>query len=511
MTAPNTPNPDAPRPVLDYSQSAPGDHDKHIVPEKDRIPVIEKLMYGMGSGSFQLASEGIKGLAMPIFNITLGMSPTLIGLVLMLSRLYDAFTDPIMGKISDDTKSRFGRRRPYIFFGAILTASAFILVWYVPIGWTSSIKNPWYSNAVFIWYLFTMLFFYTCSTIQNVPYHTLGLEMTADHHERTVVSGYKMFFSFCFAVFIPWIFPLALNTTMFPNALVGIRYLSWYIAIAIILGGVLPAFFVKERYYRIASQAAKFPFFKGLKLTFQNKPFLILTGILLTTGIGSNMVSAMGPYVVYYYMYSGDVKVGADQWALASNAFTAGAIISLPLMTWFCSRYGKVNTLKLVVVIGFIGSISKFYLYNKSIPELLYISQILMAPLAAGFWTITTSMKSDICDDDELRNGSRREGMFGAVGNWVTKVTFAFTFLLAGIALEITGFDAGLGAKQDPQSLFWMRILFSTIPAVSNIIAFGLLILYPLNERRLNEIRTELETRRGEVDETNDPTVSGKA
>jgi GPH family glycoside/pentoside/hexuronide:cation symporter len=491
MSTPNSPS-------QSPARSDPGPHQ---VAAKDRIPVVEKLMYGLGSGSFQLANDGVKGLAYPVFNITLGLSPSLIGLVLMLSRLFDAFTDPVMGKISDDTKSRFGRRRPYIFVGAFLVAASFIGIWLVPQSFTGSVGSPWHSNAVFLWYLGAMLVFYTCATIQNVPYHTLGLEMTADYHERTVISGYKMLFSFIFAFFIPWIFPLARNTDYFPNTLVGIQYLSWYVAGAIILGGVLPAIFVKERYYNIAKNAKKVPFLTGLKLTFQNKPFIILTMIILTTGIAGSMVGAMGSYIVYYHMFSGDVTAGAVLFAKATNAFTLAAIISLPVMTWLSRRYGKVRTLRITVILGFIGALSTFWFYNKDAHYLLYISQVLVAPVASGFWMITTSMKADICDDDELKNGARREGVFGAVGGWVMKVTMATTFLLGGLAVEFTGFDINLGANQDPNALLWMRIMFCAIPAVANILAFILLMYYPLNEKRMAEIRVALEARRGKVEE----------
>lgn len=465
---------------------------KHITKEKDKIPFWEKIAYGAGSGSFQLAGDGVKGLAYPIFNITLGLSPALIGLVLMISRMVDAFTDPIMGKISDDTQSRFGRRRPYIFIGSFLVAVAFVLMWRVPMDWDH--------NQIFWWYLVAMLIFFLCATIQTVPYHTLGLEMTADYHERTVISSFKMFFSFVFAFCIPWIFPLA-QASVFGGTLHGMRFMSWYIAVAIIIGGVLPAVFVKERYYHIARKAKKFPFFTGLKLTFQNRAFIILTGIILTTGIGSQMVGAMGPYVVYYYMFDGDVEAGSYLWAKAANAFTFGAIASLFLINFVAKRYGKLFTMHCMIVLGFLASISKYWFYSAENHNLLFISQLMMAPLAAGFWTITTSMKADICDDDELRNGSRREGVFGSVGNWITKVTFAATFGLAGIMLEITGFDVSLGANQDPDSLQSMRLLFSAIPAISNVFAFFILLLYPLTEQRMTEIRAELEARRGETED----------
>lgn len=465
---------------------------KHVTAEKDKVPLKEKIMYGAGSGSFQLAGDGVKGLSYSIFNITLLVDPAKIGFVLGLSRLIDAFTDPIMGKISDDTKSRWGRRRPYIFAGSFLVAFAFWIMWRVPLGWSP--------EAIFWWYMFAMIFFYLCATIQSVPYHTLGLEMTPDYHERTVVSSYKMFFSFLFGIGIPWVFPIA-QASVFGGTMNGIRFLSWYVVVAIILGGVLPAIFVKERYYHIAQKAKKFPFFTGLKLTFQNKAFLILTAIILTTGIGSQMVGAMGPYVCYYYMFEGDIQAGSILWAMAANAFTGGAILSLFLINWMGKNLGKLFTMRCMVVLGFVASISKFFFYNQDHHYLLFISQLMMAPLAAGFWTITTSMKADICDYDELKNGARREGMFGSVGNWITKVTFAFTFGLSGMMLNVTGFDAELGADQNPDSLFMMRVLFSTVPAVSNVLAFIILWYYPLNEERMAEIRAQLEARRGETDE----------
>ncbi|WP_309398210.1 MFS transporter [Cerasicoccus maritimus] len=466
---------------------------QHVTAAKDKVPFIEKLMYGAGSGSFQMANDGVKGLAYPIFNITLGLDPSKIGLVLMISRIVDAFTDPIMGKISDDTDTRWGRRRPYIFLGTFLVAIAFVSIWMVP--------ESWSDTAIFVWYMCAMLIFYLCATIQTVPYHTLGLEMTPDYHERTSVSSFKMFFSFVFAFCIPWIFPLA-QASVFGGTLHGMRFISWYVAIAIIIGGLLPAIFVKERYFHIAKKSKKFPFWQSIKLTFQNRPFLILTAILLTTGIGGNMVGAMGPYIIYYYIFGGDVETGSYLWAKASNAFTVGAILSLFLINWMGKSWGKLFTMRCMVVLGFVGAVSKFWLFNKDYPNLLFVSQLMMAPLAAGFWTITTSMKADICDDDELRNGSRREGMFGSVGGWITKVTMASTFFLAGMMLEVTGFDIDLGGDQDPDTIFMMRVLFATIPAISNVIAFVMLWYYPLNEKRMREIRAQLEARRGEADDT---------
>jgi len=468
-----------------------------VRPEKtatvDKVPFREKLFYGAGSGSFQLSSDGVKGLANPIYNITLGLNPALVGLVLMIARLFDAFTDPLIGKLSDDARTRWGRRRPFIFVGSFLTAGSFILIWFVPESWAG---NTW---PLFTYYLIAMLIFYFCATIQVVPYHTLGLEMTPDYNERTVVSSYKMMFSFIFTLFLPWIFRLAQSDVFEGNTMAGMRYWSFILAGLIIVGGILPAIFVKERYYKLASGQSKIPFWRGFRLTLQNKPFMVLTGIILTMGLGNGMVHALGPYIVYYHIFDGDTKAGAGLIAVASNCFSVLAIISIPFLTALSKRIGKVRMLQLLIILGMVSSLSSFFLYSKSMPYLVIIVYLLSAPAAAGFWTLTGSMKADICDDDELNNGLRREGMFGAVGGWIMKTMLSCTFLLSGLILEGTGFRVELKGDQLPETIMGMRIWFALVPAVSSGLGLFLLAHYSLSSGRMAEIRKELESRRQTV------------
>jgi len=458
-----------------------------------KVPLHEKILYGAGSGSFQLSTDGVKGLANPIYNITLGLSPSLVGLVLMIARIFDAFTDPIMGKISDDARTRWGRRRPFIFAGSFLAAGAFILIWMVPESWAG------HQGAIFAFYLAAMLLFYLCSTIQVVPYHTLGLEMTPDYNERTSVAGYKMAFSFIFTLLLPWIFRFAQSDAFKGHTLQGMRYWSFILAGLIIAGGILPALFVKERYYKIAKNQTRQSFLEGFKLVFQNRAFLMLTAIILATGLGGGMVNALGPYIVYYHIFNGDTKVGQELVAVGANCFSVVALLSIPVITRLSARYGKVRMLKGLLVLGIVGSLSSFVFYSKACPYLSIITYVLVAPQAAGFWVLTTSMKADICDDDELRHGLRREGMFGSIGNWIVKIAMSATFLLSGVILEATGFHAELKGAQHPEALLWMRVLFAAVPAVSSLAAFFLLFGYPLSARRMEEIRLELEARRSGV------------
>jgi glycoside/pentoside/hexuronide:cation symporter, GPH family len=461
--------------------------------QADKVPFWEKFFYGAGSGSFQLSTDGVKGLANPIYNITLGLSPSLIGLVLMISRVFDAFTDPLIGKWSDDTRSRWGRRRPFIFVGAFLTAGAFILIWLVPESWAGQ------TERLFVFYLIAMLIFYFCATIQTVPYHTLGMEMTPDYNERTSVAGFKMMFSFGFTLLLPWIFRFAQSESFGGSTMAGMRYWSFILAGLIIVGGVLPALLVKERYYHIAKDQAKIPFWRGVKLTLQNRSFLLLVAIILCIGLGFGMVAALGPYIIYYHIFDGDTKTGQELVAVGANAYALTALFSTPLLTAFCARLGKVRMLYYVIALGIFGSLLTYFFYSKAFPYLTVLSSVLVAPQAAGFWTITTSMKADICDDDELRNGMRREGMFGAVGNWIFKITISSTFLISGLILEFSGFDAALKGNQTPETLYSMRICFAIIPAIFSVLALYLLTRYTLTGERMAEIRAALEARRAKV------------
>jgi GPH family glycoside/pentoside/hexuronide:cation symporter len=279
----------------------------------------------------------------------------------------------------------------------------------------------------------------------------------------------------------------------------GMRYWSFILAGVIIAGGVLPALFVKERYYHLAKDQSKIPFWRGIRLTIENKSFLLLTGIIICIGLGFGMVAALGPYIIYYYIYNGDTKTGQELVAIGANAFALTAIFSTPFITALSARIGKVRLLYVVIALGIVGSLLTYGLYSKEVPYLAILASLLVAPQAAGFWTITGSMKADICDEDELRHGMRREGMFGSVGNWITKITFSTTFLISGLILEFSGFDVALKGNQTPETLQTMRICFAVIPAFFSLLAVFLLTRYRLSPERMAEIRTILESRRAAV------------
>ncbi|MFT6520180.1 MAG: GPH family glycoside/pentoside/hexuronide:cation symporter, partial [Candidatus Azotimanducaceae bacterium] len=190
-------------------------HHYETAPE-DRITLFNKLIYGIGAFVNNLLAAAIGGLLI-VLNLGLGMNPALVGLLAALPRLTDALTDPLMGYLSDHTTSRWGRRRPYIFVGAILAGIAFALLWQLPRG---------HSESFYFWFfLLGSLVFYLAYTVFATPWVALGYELTPDYHERTRLMGVQNFMGQLAYVVSPW-FLLIMQAEYFDDIVDGASYLA---------------------------------------------------------------------------------------------------------------------------------------------------------------------------------------------------------------------------------------------------------------------------------------------
>jgi GPH family glycoside/pentoside/hexuronide:cation symporter len=451
------------------------------------IPLFEKIAYGVGVLPQNTSINSIKKLSGPIFNITLGMHPFRVGNVLMAARLWDAFTDPVMGWLSDNTKSRWGRRRPYLLLGAILTAIAYALILDVPKGLSQ--------NSLYAYFLLGSLGLYTCVTILQVSYNSLGFELSHDYHERTNIFAYRSFFQQISNIVLGYLFYLC-TLDYFADTMEGAKYVGMGLGLVIFLFMLPTVFFTREGHAAEAEKQEKIPIIWAIKTTLKTKPFLILCGLTFVTIFGGNFNLAMGPYVNIYHVAQGDVKFGAEIQGHATMIGVLTAFVAIPLLTWLASRIGKVRTLGIAIGSLLVGSILKWFCYTPAMPYLQLVVQPFLRIGEMGFWLIITSMKADICDWDEWKTGFRREGMYGAATGWFQKVAQATTFALGqGYILAIIGFDATLGANQDPEVMFWMRFLFSALPATLAIGGLILLRSYEIDEEKAMEIKADLDKR----------------
>ncbi|MCF6270841.1 MAG: MFS transporter [Melioribacteraceae bacterium] len=464
---------------------------KPIIAPEDRVPLKSKMAIGFGGLALFFGNFFFNNFAWPVFQMTLGVNPALLGIAMAIPRFWDAFTDPLMGKISDNTHSKYGRRRPYIVGGAILTGIMFGIVWMVPTGWSE--------DAILAWFVVTSILFYTCFTIFSVPLTSLTYEMTPDYNERTKVMGFFSFFFKIGEAVNQYLFPLA-QLAVFGAAMVGVQYVGWGVGIFIfIIGGSLPGLLVKERYYKAASSQNKVKIWVSIKEAFKNNAFVILITLTILQTVCGIYASSLDYYLIVYHMFDGDIATGAIWKGHLTLAYAVMGFISIPVLTFISSRFSKKTALAIVYVMFLMSGVVKWFVFTPDNPIKILLDPILGAPIWIGIAMIMPAMMADVCDEDERRHHNRREGMFGALYTWFQKFGFSIAFLGAGLALNYVGFDEQLGGAQTPEAIFGMRAILAGGVVVTALIALIVLKFYPISPERALETRHILEERRGKV------------
>lgn len=478
--------------ILDFSGSS-----KMAIKDSDKVSFGNKLAFGAGGAVDWLMTGLISRLFMPVFNLGFGIAPGNLSLILMFYRGWDAITDPIMGNISDNTRSKYGRRRPYIFLGAILTALVTPLLWR---------PNPeWGEFGMVIYITIIGLVAYTASTIWAMPYNSMMLEMTPDYDERTRLSAYKAIFCKLGVLCGGWVLPIAASS-YFANKngeadiVNGVQQITAALVVVVICLGLLPALFIKEKYYeKEASKQEKVPLIQGLKDSLKIKPLWVMVGFVVFQVFGSGLTSALGFYINTYYINEGVVKSAAFLEGIKETTAFATGLIAIPFWTWVCEKIDKKYSMMIIIASGFIGCGLNFLCLNPRYPYLQIVPAVFYASVVASMWLILPSMLADIVDYDELDSHMRREGLINAVFSWFLKLGMTCSVGLSGFILEWTGFDSKLGKTQDSSVLNNMVLAYIFLPVIFWSISLFLLYKYPLDRKKMSMIRTELEARRGTV------------
>ncbi len=265
-----------------------------------------------------------------------------------IPRFTDALTDPIMGYISDKTRSKFGRRRPYIFVGAILVGLVFALMWQLPSGHTEMFYFWFFLIGSIIFYLFYTMF--------ATPWVALGYELTSDYHERTRLMGVMNFMGQFAWISLPWFYAIMENDRLFSDSVQGARSLAIAIGIFVAVVGIMPAIFCKERF--VPSEAKTKTktklldglktnvgmFFKGLVITLKRIEFLKLCSGTFFLFNGIMLVGAFSSYITIFYVCGGDTDVGAKYMGLFGTINTLSTLGAIALVTWISSKIGKRKT-----------------------------------------------------------------------------------------------------------------------------------------------------------------------
>ena len=467
----------------------------------EKVNMGQKIAFGLGMLANQMFPAAL-GIFMVVLVQDLGFPPLLWGLIFFLPRVFDALTDPIMGFISDNTKSKWGRRRQYVFVGAIIMGLSFIAMWQL------YAENGLNYN---FWYFLSLSFgFYLGLTIFSVPYVAMGYEMSGDFHERTRIMAVAQWIGQWAWVIAPWFWVIIYDPNFFVNAESGTRELSIYVGIVCTLLAMVPAFFINSKStlndenlkpISVSNLSHSFgDIFKGFKDAFNNKPFRKLCIATFLVFNSFQTIAAFSFFIIVYYLFNGDAGA-AGYWPTLHGC--VGALVTtfivIPIVTKISEKMGKKKTFMISQGISVIGYVLFWFLFIPGKPYMFLIALPFFSFGIGGLFTLMMSMTADVCDLDELTNGlPRKEGTFGAIYWWMVKFGSALAGLSSGLIMSAVDFTPDV-ANQPEGAITGLRFFYSVIPIMGTLIAMYVMRNYEITEERAVEIKGALEVRKNEI------------
>jgi GPH family glycoside/pentoside/hexuronide:cation symporter len=402
------------------------------------------------------------------------VAPAFVGSVLFAARVWDAVTDPLTGNLSDRTRSRMGRRRPWMLASIVPIAAMAVALWSPPEVLTGQALHVWIAVAV--------LGFYTATTVFYVPYQSLGAELSADHHERTRIFGTQQAVQIVgtlgAALIYTWVMVWADDSRS--AASVMAISLAGFMAISILFSvrNVRERAEHQGRGGRSVVQA-----FRDVHRNPHARPLYLA---MMIDTLGSAALAAVAPFYLTHVLQ-------AQGYLAFFLAFYVGpGLAFLPVAIRISRRFGKLRTWRTGLCLQAVG----FLLLGTLGPGDFWLACAFVAVMSIGSITgqvLSPSVQSDTIDWDELQSGERKEGAYFAVRSFVTKVGFGLGPFVVGMLLQLTGFDPGGGMSDD--AIFAMRLMIGPFPALGAVIGAITLLFVKLDEAEHTRIRAELDKR----------------
>lgn len=475
------------------------------------VPMGQKIAFGLGMLANQMFPAAL-GIFMVVLVENLGMPTWMWGITFFLPRILDAFIDPIMGFISDNTRSKWGRRRQYVFIGAIIMGISFVVMW--QLFRESGIDYNFY------YFLFWSIVFYIGLSIFSVPFVAMGYEMSDDFHERTSIMAISQWIGQWAWVIAPWFWVVMYDPSWFPNADTATRTLAVWVGISCMILAMIPAIFIKSKSTLEETNFSPLTFktmggslkeiFSSFVEAFKNKPFRKLCIATFFIFNAFNTVAGFTFFIVVYYLFNG-VSADAGIWPTLFGCLGAlsTTFVVIPIVSWMSKKLEKKKTFLICQGISILGYILLWFLFIPGKPYMFIFALPFFSFGIGSLFTMMMSMTADVCDMDELTSGKRREGIFGAIYWWMVKFGFAIAGLLTGIIMSAVDFHPG-AATQAEGAVTGLRLFFSGIPILGTLVAMWVMRNYDLTEVKAKEIKLELDTRKGLVKVKSSAYVSGK-
>ncbi|MHC4067329.1 MAG: MFS transporter [Planctomycetota bacterium] len=429
---------------------------------------------------------------------TYGISPLWILFARPVLKGLDVITDPILGQLSDNTKSRMGRRRPWVLFGGIALAISFMLFW-TPKYLLFWIAEP--TNVhIFIVYLVCYLLWFSSHTVSVVPYYALGAELTDDYNERTRVTAWRHFIALPAMIVAALTYKLATDPRIFPSGeMLGMAVCGVAVAVIVIALSAVTAFGTRERVE--LQRQPKMAMGEALRVTLSNRPFMVLSGCVFFYYMSYLFVLEFHAYVLTYTVFDGDKTKFGHYFFLATIVIVGCGAVANLVARGLARRIGKKTALVAFASAGLLIPAASLIAFDPSRPNLYFLFAVAVAIGITGMDIIPFSIIADICDLDELKSERRREGAFMGVYNGIIKTGLTLSPMLTAGCLVLCGFDHTLikpGLPQSDATLHALRLALVAVPAVLTTLAVLCAMAVPISRSDVESAQAELARRREE-------------
>ncbi len=448
--------------------------------QTERLKVREKIAYGVGDLGNNVAYGALGFYFVFFLTDVAGLSPFWAGNIFMIVRMWNAVLDMVVGGVSDHTKTRHGRRRPYLLYGALPLGVAFALLWQVFfVGEVSMI----------VFYIFAGVLFSTMFSLVAIPYNALLPELSQDYNERTSISGFKMAFSFVGSLLSAMGVTLIVDT-IYPGK---VMYRQSYPVMGWLLGAVVTVCILlcfagtKERVQPTLQKPE--PMLKSLRSLLRLKEYRLVLGVFIFNMVGFDIIMAL---YIYFMKYA--LQISDDVSYLFMMIPLVLAVIATPLWVWVSDKLGKKKAYIISAIYFVVPLLICLFLPAGNIPLIIGIIALIGVGISAS-QTLTFSILPDVVEVDELKNGVRREGTIYGTTMFLYKLASAVLVALTTAMLGVFGYLESAGGEvvtQPASAIFGIRLLIGIVPALCFVLSAVFVKNLPLSKQEFDAIRASL-------------------
>ena len=448
----------------------------------------QRLAWGAGSiaeGCFGSAN----GLVDQVFVIGMGLSAGGVSLARSLPLFADLVSNPLIGHLSDNTRTRWGRRKPWMVAGLLIAAFATVAMWHPPLALGEGMAIAYIT-------VMSLLLLSVGYSLFTVPYLAMGFELSTKYEERTHIMQWRGYALAAAGFLTPWFIKFSLmaegSQSVVWKGTHGVLWVSIGAAAVILITGLMPVWFCHEK--NPSPSESKVGFLTAARYTASNRAFwpLIISNFLKRVGI--QITGIFFYYIIIYRTAEGDNNVGATEWAIFCNVINGATFLATFPVVKFTDWLGKQQTLMLFMFLSAVTYASIWWTMRPGWWISLLVTAACIGVFCNTMPMIVNSMLADVCDEDEFISGHRREAFYGSVFVMTDKIAMAVTTLAQGWLLVASGFVASR-VHQTPETLdLWMRWLIVTQPT-GFVLGLFFILFYPITRKSAQRTRVILDER----------------